>query len=635
VAFPKSISSELAANLPRHACRTGESITMSSKRNWLNLGIASFEWKLGLAFMFLLFSATSFAATTGGGACPANAPVKGNNCFFISAGGSDSNNGTSESTSWLHSPGMTNCSGTCAAVTPTAGQGFIFRGGDSWHTGNSGASPYVGGPLNWQWSGTTSACAYEGTQTGCVYVGVDTTWYNSANCSSWCRPILNADNPTSKSIVSTCAYQTASTTNPGVKNSVFVIGNNVVAIYIDSFELTGLCGNSSGTPGNDNTYITGTNTGQSGNGMNFLNNIYIHGWTTTSLVNNDSTVCTMLGGGNNGLSSITQLAIDGSDSNGSGCTWGQYPSWYHLKDSIVRYATDGVGQWCHDIHDNIFEYIVPVPTGGHTNILECNQDSTGNAPNQPANTPNVVYNNIVRHSDSNVDFWFCPTAIPEYWFNNLMYDTEGEGWAIAGPPGYSGCPNTGGQFMFNNTLVDGSTGGWTQPCHLTGSNNTGGAYLTVYNEHLINTPYDGTGCTGGASSSTNISMSDATATTQGYTAGSPGTYLSNTCANESTQPCTPTAQTNSTVGTAANHQDYCSTLASYSSEYAIGTEAANSCRYGTTDGCAYNSTSHTMVCPSQQAIARAVTGAWNAGGYEYASGSNPPNPPTGLTAVVQ
>ena len=78
---------------------------------------------------------------------------------------------------------------------------------------------------------------------------------------------------------------------------------------------------------------------------------------------------------------------------------------------------------------------------------------------QPQNTPNVFYNNVVRHFDpgfaavsGQVTLWFCPESIPEYWFNNLMYDTGGSNfWDIAGPPIY-GCSNAGTQKMFNNTL---------------------------------------------------------------------------------------------------------------------------------------------------------------------------------------
>jgi len=371
--------------------------------------------------------------------------------------------------------------------------------------------------------------------------------------------------------------------------------------------------------------------------MAFIENVYIHGWTGTSGAGGGNTgPGTILGGGNNGLQTLDHIVIDGSDSNAATWAWGTYPSFYHFRDSIIRHTTDGVGQWCHDIHDNIFEFIVPLETGGHTNVLECNFDATGAAVNQPQNTPNVVYNNIVRHSNSNVMFWFCPTAIPEYWYNNLIYDSKGEGWSYAGPPTY-GCDNTGGQFMFNNTLVDGNAGGWNQPCSMGTYVSEGGRYLTVLNEHLINTSFDSgpTACTG-VSDASNISQSDSTAESQGYLLSSGGTYVTTTCANESTTPCAPTNGTNATVSAGGNHQAYCTTLATYTSETAISVDAANACKYGTTDGCAYNSTTHTMTCPALPAVSRPTSTAWTVGAYQFSSGQTqggPQAPPSVLVTV--
>ena len=107
--------------------------------------------KLLLAVIFLLVSTHSaFAA---GGACPTSASyLNATNptsslvtlasqgitaCFYIAANGSDSNNGTSEATPWLHAPGMTSCTGSCASNAPSGGTGYIFRGGDTWHFGTS------------------------------------------------------------------------------------------------------------------------------------------------------------------------------------------------------------------------------------------------------------------------------------------------------------------------------------------------------------------------------------------------------------------------------------------------------------------------------------------------------------------
>ena len=545
--------------------------------------------------------------------------------YYIAASGSDSNNGTGTATPWLHAPGMPKCTANCASHTPVAGDRFIFRGGDTWHFGNPSAAPYTGGTWSFKdWWGTRATCIYQGAQTGCIYYGVDQTWFAGG---SWARPILTGDNPTSASPVATCTYQTAGGTNAMVitaPNSIF-----------DNFELTGLCGTTeSASQGTSNTHIAYYGTGIGGDGTSFLTNLYIHGWTeTTAIVNANKYACNILGGGYNGLQVITTLVIDGSDSNAGVCTWGQYPSFYHFTDSIIRYTSDGVGQWCHDVHDVIFEHIVSLnnkPGANHTNIFECNVDSTGNAPGQPQNTPNVFYNNIVRHSESDVGVWFCPNTMPEYWFNNLFYDVRGEGLSVAGPSQYPGCTHTGGQWMFNNTFVD-----LGQPlvCHGTGSDTTGGIYLTALNNHLINTTWDGTGCTGGASSATNVSLTTATASSQGYVSGA-GTYRTSNCASDSTKPCAPTVASAGTVGTGGNHQAYCTALAAFSSEYAIGIQAASACKYGTTDGCGYDVVNHKMNCPAQTAMARPSSGAWDAGAYQYDTGNLLPDPPSSLVVVV-
>jgi len=574
------------------------------------------------------------------GACPSGVPVAGNNCYFIAANGADTNRGTDESHPWLHAPGMPNCAGSCAALNAgNGGVGLIFRGGDTWHFGNSGASPYTGGTWDlygWfsnAYNTNISNCVYEGVQTGCIYVGVDTTWYSG---NSWSRPILTEDNPTSTSFAANCTYQLANSGTFGTKNMV----NMPAYLIFDNFEMTGKCASDSSiSSGSSNTYLSGWAT--SGNysaAIAFATNVYIHGWTATNTAGtgSESHPITVMGGGGGAKQVFDHIVIDGSDSDPEVAAWGTFPFFTHMRDSMVRYINQGVGQGCHDIHDNVFEHFYYTELDGHINAFECNADASGS-------TPNVFYNNIFRHFDPSFGngelIWFCPNSTPEYWFNNLIYDTvsssEGQSWNVVGPPIYSGCTNTGGQYMFNNTLVDQTS----IPCYLPSNNNTYGQYLTTLNNHLINTPWDGSGsqsghCSGGPGSPTNVSMSDSTATTQGYTTGSSGTVASNTCANDSTTPCSPPAASNSTVGAGTNEQTYCTTLASYSGETAIGTDAANACKYGTTDGCSYATSSHTMVCPAQTAVVRPPSGAWDSGAYEYNSQDPPPDPPTDLTAVV-
>jgi hypothetical protein len=599
--------------------------------------------------VFALSAGRAFAVSPKGGACPASSPVAGSqNCFFIAANGSDTNSGASESTPWLHAPGMPNCSGTCATVQSSfggygsahGGVGLIFRGGDTWHLGITTDSTSTGGTWTPQWPGTSaSTCVYEGTQSGCFYIGVDTAWYNSSNCSSWCRPILNGDNPTSTSIVSSCPYQT------GPSND-FVVTNTSYQ-YWDSFEFTGLCSQDTTNVGNSSFDAMFVNNG-CGNPstcsmMTIIDNFYMHGWTvSTATQSNGALQCYAFGGGS--LTSFMRIVVDGSDSVPGACAWGIFPDIHHMKDSMFRYVTQGVANWCHDIHDNIFEHFYNPYVPTHGNGLECNGDATGNAMGQPQGTPNVFYNNVMRHFDPSfgkggqVDLWFCPNTVPEYWFNNLMYDLNAAAnqgsWDIAGPPTYAACTNSGGNFMFNNTLVD-----TQQPCHL-GPNNSGGRYLTVVNEHLINSPWDSTaagGCIGGpgnSPSASNVQISDAAATSQGYTTGSPGNSFTNTCANDATTPCTPMSAKNSTVGKGGNLLSYCATLASYTAEPAIATDAANACKYSTTDGCSYNTISHTMICPSMAwpAVLRPAAAAWDSGAYQF-PGPPPPTNPTGSVAA--
>jgi hypothetical protein len=583
------------------------------------------------AFSAFAFASCLFfmAGAWGQGACPAGAPVTGNNCYFVAASGSDSNSGTSESSPWLHAPGMPSCSGKCAAVTPKAGNGVILRGGDTWHFGNASGTPYSGGAwdINQWWGTAGSNCQYEGSQTACIYYGVDQTWYSG---SSWARPVLTGDNSNSTSLVSSCAYQVKANPSDSSTNAMMVAGPQTI---IDNFEMTGMCSSdASPTSGVGDTYIEYFGTGTAGTGMEFLSNLYIHGWTATTGAGQtgDNQPGTILGGGYNGLSTFDHLVIDGSDSNPGSWAWATFPSIYHMRDSIVRYTNQGVAAgWCHDIHDNIFEHFYNHNSGAgsHTNVLECNDDNPGDAPNQPQNTPNVVYNNILRHDDSSyvgsgqVHFWFCPENIAEYWFNNIIYDVANANvWDYAGPSIY-GCTNTGGQYMFNNTLVD-----VTQPCYVSNVSH-GGEYLTVSNEQLIDTPLDtGSTACNGYNSLTNVAMTDAVATSQGYTTGSSGTAGSgNTCANDSTTPCTPTASSNGTVGAGANRESYCTTLASYTGETAISLDAATACKSGTSDGCAYNSVNHVMTCPADSAMTRPTTTVWDSGAYQLNGLGSPIN----------
>ncbi len=566
--------------------------------------------------------------------------------YYVAANGSDANAGTSKTAPWQHAPGMPNCTSACgvkqsAGINP--GDQFIFRGGDTWHFGNPAASPYTGGAwgIPWPSNHSNNTCIYGSTST-CAYYGVDQTWYSG---TSWTRPIMTGDNPTSGSPVAACQYAV-----PGSSGPYLGMIRPAIGSIFDNFEITGYCV--------DTTANFLINPIASNRETAFITNTYIHGWSITNATYAlSSMVCTLIGGNSNGLLVMHHNVIDGSDSKANTCAWGTFPSFYHFFSNYVGYTTQGVGQACHNIHDNIFEVFDNPLTDSstaktHGNVLECNTDLAGNppAPN-PQNTPNVFYNNIVRHATTNfslagqVALWHAPRYMDEYWFNNVMYDLGNNGnfWAVCWPAAglettaqCAGAAGTNVNYpgkirMFNNTLADG-----LQPCSLPGSN-----ALEAYNEHLINTPFYPTGNCFTAADTSNVKMTDAVAVSLGF-----GTYsgLINkqqastiNCANEITQPCVPTVNTSPTIGVGLNLQNYCTLLAGYTQEPAISVDAANACKYGTTDACTYNKITHTMQCPGQTAVPRPTgTIAWDAGAYLFSAvRTQTVQPPSNLTVVTQ
>jgi MYXO-CTERM domain-containing protein len=580
----------------------------------------------------LLVSRNLFAS---GGACPSGVPVTGDSCYFIAANGSDTNDGLSEKTAWLHAPGMPSCTANCNLLQEAGvggasmgGTGLIFRGGDTWHEGNSSASPYTGGTFDiydwfsYAYNHPFTACKYEASQSGCLYVGVDKSWYSG---TSWSRPILDGDNPVTGltlEFAPSCPYIVP---NPGPSGTGGAFGHNVIVAMasftiLDNLELTGLCADDA-TPNGD-IYIAGGSAGNNYPAEHFIQNVYMHGWSATSNAGGGAThPLTILTGGEGSGSIYDHIVVDGSDSNPEVAAWGTFPDFEHMKYSLVRYAGQGVGSSCHDVHDNVLEHMYNTLYDGHTNLFECNSgDNLGGV-------PNVFYNNIFRHNDpslGNAVGWWIPrssgTTPTVYVFNNMIYDAYGAGigeaWNVSCGSGGTECPGPFPPiYYFNNTSVDTSA----FPCYMsTYPNESSTAY--VYNNQLIDTRWDGSGqvtCNGGPGSTSNVSMRDTNATAQGYATGVSGTAGNgNNCANDTTAPCGPTSGSNSTVGAGMNLQSYCTALASYSSEQAISVDAANACRYATTDGCAYDASSHTVNCPAQAPSARPTNGAWDVGAYQ-------------------
>ncbi|MDE3180919.1 MAG: hypothetical protein KGM47_14835 [Acidobacteriota bacterium] len=569
-----------------------------------------------------VFAASPLALFGAGGACPSGANYLSlinptgakvalsafgiTSCYYVAANGSDSNSGTSESSPWLHAPGMPACAATCASVTPAAGEGFIFRGGDIWHFGNTSGSPYTGG--SWVWNG------WSGTSSSYIYIGVDPAWYSG---SSWSRPILNTDNPTSTSPVSSCPYQIAANASVSfsANREVYLSGDYTI---FDNFEMTGLCWNSNyqagGTGGIYFEYV-GTSAGN-GN-VAYIENNYLHGWTHTS-------AGAQAGGMgffdyNQNFGEIFRFnVVDGADSDVlSLAPWGENSSGYDIEYNVTNDIGGGgdVFQACHIMHDNLFENIYQNTDGStHSDIAFCYGEYGGGS-----SDPNLFYNNIFRNvAPSGTPFGGyvftpdTPSGQTDYIFNNVFHDVNTGGSGNNNAMCDQG--NCGPSIMWNNTAEGGLSG--SVPSGIVWGNGRATVALTSVNNYWVST---GTGTSAVFTGPSYVTESNAiyqtlsTANSQGYTS-----------ANDFS-PTSSSAATVTAVG-ANQTNGYCADSVLHNA----AAEAA--CKQGIT-GVSYNQTNHTVVYPAFPAVLRPATGAWQVGASEKGP-STQVDPPSNLTAIT-
>ena len=576
--------------------------------------------RIAILLVLVLAAKSAFAA---GGACPTGVPVTGSNCYFVAANGSDSNSGTSESSPWLHAPGMPNCAKTCLSVwnsTLPAGTGIILRGGDTWHFGinnDSSGNPASGGTWNFNAGPSPNGNSLSSP----IYVGVDQNWYSG---TSWARPTLTADNPLCNAstigsncfsgsypggfyYVNSCAYQI-----PGGSNNFLELGARRFYI-IDNLEMTGLCSSQAGQPSHTNDYFS---YGGASGPIEFIN-LYIHGATHTRFAGlngsgscTSSTVCfdsKVFEGStlNDPGEIIKNVVVDFSDSDGIG-TGLCYCGFYDVSDSVFRYTSQTVVRDINTFHDNLYEYFFE---NGHSNALESVGDS-GNT---------TVYNNIFRHMETTggnggVLIWMLPpSGATSYFFNNLAYDIGQMEYNNIGDSHTA----TGNYVYFNNTFQT------TVNQSIMGCQNLTGGTFTDANNHYItdSSPYV-SGCSPGTTMSSKT-MTNAAATAAGYTSSESYAY-------------SPTSGSSATVGTGTNVGTINSALCNAISAAGFSA-AATVCASDTTYSCTYDVSSHTVNCPARTTVARPATAAWDAGAYQFSAATKAQGPqaPTNLQAQVQ
>ncbi len=554
----------------------------------------------------LFLPASAFAV---GGACPTAAnylnPATNalvtlsslgvTSCYFISAAGNDANAGTSEGSPWLHAPGMSSCASVCAGVTPAGGIGFIFRGGDSWHYGNSGASPYVGASSpgwNVHWSGSSG---------NPIYWGIDLAWFSGG---SWTRPIMNGDNPTSSTGVGACTHDEAIYT-------ALSYGSQHYNTF-DDLEFTGFCWH--GNQSNSNEHICCLNVIYGGQGnatpsFNTLERNYIHGWShvtfSCSLTGGEPTgncagaTLVALGSNSNYEQGdvIANNVIDGADTDKSSacafCFGG-----YDFHNNVIRYIANGVvTNNTHVFHDNLEEYLLAASDGiSHTNATKFNSEWLG---------VNAYYNNVWRNlwltGACEVTRWMMPSST-DYVFNNVQYGAgcAGNFVDLASTYGTGWTSN-----IFNET--------WVLPGN--GPINANGVSTTVNFPNVYGVANNATTAAnffagaGTINYQTDLIQTPATAASQ-YPSGGAFPYA----------PVSGAAG----IGAGTNKQANCAPLLGSSDP--VLQVAGAACQKDTTFAVAYNSTTHSVIYPARSPLTRPVSAAWDIGAYQFVGSPIVANP---------
>jgi hypothetical protein len=554
--------------------------------------------KLFLIVGLLMLATSAFAV---GGSCPTGANYLSDtnpggplvtlatlgvtSCYYVAANGLDSNDGLSEVAGhpFLHAPGMPNCTGNCATASSGAGIGVIVRGGDTYHFGNSGLTPYTGGT----WALKTS-----GTAGNYTYVGVDQTWFTGG---SWTRPLMTQDNATSTSTVGSCSFST------GANNVMWQAGSRAYFI-LDNFEWTGFCWNSK-TFGN-NIVIKWFGPSSSVQPQIIENN-YVHGWTRTA-AGKQSGGSALAGHNGSPGSQIQFNVIDGADSDPLTMDpFSEGGDGYIVQYNIVRnVGGTTVFNVCHIHHDNLYEHYNNSNDGStHTDVDFCFSEFTGGS-----SAPNLFYNNEYRfigtdfgQSVSYVLANDTPHLQTDYVFNNKTHDNQpggGNGSMVTDDNG-CGASCDGVTLYFNNTGSKHTSGGSASCIVGPGAN---GTQVSANNFWVsdVGTQADVWCKTANLTETTALYETTTVANANGYTSGN---------------DFSPTSSSSPTVTAAGANETlvYCT--------FAVlgDTNAVNACKAGTTNACTYDSTNHKPTCPNQPSVARPGAGNWNVGGDQFST----------------
>jgi hypothetical protein len=325
--------------------------------------------------------------------------------YYVAANGSDSNNGTSQTTPWAHLPGMATWTGT---HTPTGGDTFILRGCDVW--------PNASFPIQWKWSGTSA---------NPITIDRDTTWYNTTNCpSSWNRPQFDAGS----AVINPPECQ---------NNNAFWEFGSSSFLNVNWIELIHYHWTSS--QANGSCYSNEFMVFASQNASHIhLSNWYAHAWTIASgaddidhLFMEGCETC-----------SVDYLVADNSDGTvhtGIGMQW---PTQHSIFKNVANALKPNMsGEFAYNDISNVQAYV----GGVHPNCIE----SIG--PIRGSGTL-YIHDNRVHDNGTCEGLQVGNPGETDYVWNNLWYNNTTNG--ANGPNLPQNNNNAVAMYFFNNTNVD-------------------------------------------------------------------------------------------------------------------------------------------------------------------------------------
>jgi hypothetical protein len=571
-----------------------------------------------IATVNLLISLTTFAATSGGtcanfagGSCPPGVPNSVTSFYFIDySSGSDANSGTSESTPWQHAPGMANATGNAAKHTPTAGEGWIFKGGVT--------VDFNAWPANVPWGGTAAATDY---------MGPDPGWYAG---KSWSRPVFDGGGKS--------GYNAA-------KQSLLTdVANNANYVVIDDIEFNNLYWSGDVSSGASNSiagYIGIHNYSAPQNWE--VKNVYAHGWTHCTPYGSN---CTDPANSNGALifiglpsgtstSSIHDSVVDGSDSQGGGDSqqafhapyvyrnWSQYiPNNYQgtyleLHDNVITHNTNSFDSNIHMNCIHVFGTASSTPYLIYNNYVDCQYASPSYGATsidlEDDNTVHYVFNNVIKAGNGQgiTDSYFI-SSVPGSQYNLFNNTIETEDSPSPGASCYTLVQST------VNTLVDNFcvTNNYFSTAATPSLN-----LSSFVGSYTAPSPTFTTNCKLGGGAQTNFGSSQIC----NPIGSGDGTGNLNDKEQYPLAPMDATAA--ATIGTGQNNTSFCNKVS------AVDPTAGPACLSDTTLGVSYDTSDHTVSGPARTPLLRPTSGGWEIGAYQPPSGQ-PPNAPTGLTASV-